>query len=1153
MKLPKFLIALNSKKSLNYFLFFLVFCGFSAPVFAQIKSSNDNLNHLEKVFVLPGDTLIQLQKYFIYSNSDLLFTKKQELQRDKDYKIDWRLGKVSLIYQPDFPETLYVQYQAAPLNLKPSYQYLPFVLWKKDISDSLENLSKMSQSQSGLTDKFDDSKLRKNGSITRSITVGNNQGLRLNSGLRLQLEGNITSDVEVIASLSDQNTPIQPEGNTQSLQEIDKVYIRIQSPVLQATLGDFNVNYQSGRFGNYQRKLQGAQLAISQNGYQGSVSGAVSKGKFHTIQFKGEEGKQGPYQLRGERGETEIIVLAGTERVWIDGEVMTRGEENDYVIEYGSGQVTFTRNRLVTSDSRIEIDFEYSDLRFQRNLYSARFAGTSFNNRLNFSASLIREADDQNNPLEAEISDEEKQILSHIGDNIDSAFVQSGNFVGAGKGSYIQVDTLNTTIYRYVGSNLGEYQVRFSYVGDLAGDYRYIGSGRYRYEGKGKGGYSPKRNLPIAQSQNSATFFAGLNPINSLQFSGEIALSQMDQNLWSSNDDQDNIGGAFQLRANFSPDTLQVKNTNLGKVQLSGLWRRQGSRFFEITRNREVEYNRKWDISDAVDRGEEVQEFFGDYSPLKGMKLVTNFGKIKKGVLFQSNRKLGEFHLTRKKMPEIYYREEFVEKDDSQIQIRGDWVRRLGTVQYQIWRFRPSFRYEYEDKQDRNFSDSLRTGFAFDDISAGLTFQVFKPLQFSFESNSRKDKNVVDQKLRDNSEASSQKFGIRLTKWKNLQLDFTYTNRIRRFKSDQSDEKKTILADFNLRYSPLRQALRTDLRMQMTTTQISKTDEFYFKVEQGRGTYRFDPEYNEYVPDPFGEYILRTLATGEFEPVNDVLLNGKLSFKPRLIWQRAKNKRNQFQKVLSNLGWETYFSMNEKSKRDNPWDLNFNFSGLFFPDTGTVFGRYTIRQDLFFFEDIRNRSLRYRWSETYEKNNRLTEGGQYFLRQEQSVRYTMRVNSQFSLQTNIYQKRIDRIFKSPGRVNRFILSRGGDSRLSYRPKSTVELAAEVTFQKDVDQFLSPKTKTLLVSTKPSFSYAFRGRGRLRGELEFSNVSTEPENRIIPYEMANGRRIGENFRWQLGLDYRLSSKLMILVSYLGRKDPTREEVQHLGKAEVKAFF
>ena len=35
----------------------------------------------------------------------------------------------------------------------------------------------------------------------------------------------------------------------------------------------------------------------------------------------------------------------------------------------------------------------------------------------------------------------------------------------------------------------------------------------------------------------------------------------------------------------------------------------------------------------------------------------------------------------------------------------------------------------------------ISMNFAFDDITAGLTFQVFKPLQFSFESNSRKDKN----------------------------------------------------------------------------------------------------------------------------------------------------------------------------------------------------------------------------------------------------------------------------------------------------------------------------------------------------------------------------------------------------------------------------
>ncbi len=175
------------------------------------------------------------------------------------------------------------------------------------------------------------------------------------------------------------------------------------------------------------------------------------------------------------------------------------------------------------------------------------------------------------------------------------------------------------------------------------------------------------------------------------------------------------------------------------------------------------------------------------------------------------------------------------------------------------------------------------------------------------------------------------------------------------------------------------------------------------------------------------------------------------------------------------------------------------------------------------------------------------------MRQEQSVRFTIRLTRKFSFQTNLAQRKIDRIFKTAGRINRKILSRGGDVRLSYRPLTSLELAAEMKLQKDWDRVHSPNTETMLISAKPNFSYAFRGRGRLRGELEFANVTVSPINQIIPYEMANGRRAGENFRWQIGLDYRLSSKLMILFSYLGRKDPIRNEILHLGKAEVKAFF
>ncbi|MEZ4688807.1 MAG: hypothetical protein R3A12_00950 [Ignavibacteria bacterium] len=61
----------------------------------------------------------------------------------------------------------------------------------------------------------------------------------------------------------------------------------------------------------------------------------------------------GPYYLVGGNNELNILVLSGTEKVYLDGNLMIRGEQADYVIDYGIGTITFNNNRLITSDSRI--------------------------------------------------------------------------------------------------------------------------------------------------------------------------------------------------------------------------------------------------------------------------------------------------------------------------------------------------------------------------------------------------------------------------------------------------------------------------------------------------------------------------------------------------------------------------------------------------------------------------------------------------------------------------------------------------------------------------------------------------------------------------------------------------------------------------------
>jgi hypothetical protein len=201
------------------------------------------------------------------------------------------------------------------------------------------------------------SNMEKSGTLVRGFTVGTTKDFTLNSGLRLQLSGNLSEDIEIVAALTDENTPIQPEGNTERLEELDKVFIQIKHPLASAIFGDYQLTRRTGEFGYLDRKLQGLTGEFNYESYNVFTALAASKGKFTTNNIRGIEGVQGPYRLSGINNERDIIIIAGTEKVFIDGVEMKRGEGNDYTIEYGNAQLTFTPQRLITSASRITIDF----------------------------------------------------------------------------------------------------------------------------------------------------------------------------------------------------------------------------------------------------------------------------------------------------------------------------------------------------------------------------------------------------------------------------------------------------------------------------------------------------------------------------------------------------------------------------------------------------------------------------------------------------------------------------------------------------------------------------------------------------------------------------------------------------------------------------
>ena len=292
-----------------------------------------------------------------------------------------------------------------------------------------------------------------------------------------------------------------------------------------------------------------------------TLTGATSTGEFHSNSFYGQEGNQGPYRLSGKDGETGVQVLAGTEHVWVDGISMVRGDTRDYVIEYGNGEITFTANRLINGNSRILVDFEYAPESFRRSYYSAQATGTAGDSLLAVTGTFLYEGDDPNSPLGLSLTPQDRQALSLAGDQEGGAWVSGVDSVGPGNGLYVYADTLfNDTTYRYlywagrdsVEQPLGYLNVLFTQLStDSAAyirTYSALGNLYYQWVGPGNGLYIPYRRLITPKRHALSDVSLKVAPWKYCSVVGELAMSDLDQNLLSPLNDNDNRGWAGKHR-----------------------------------------------------------------------------------------------------------------------------------------------------------------------------------------------------------------------------------------------------------------------------------------------------------------------------------------------------------------------------------------------------------------------------------------------------------------------------------------------------------------------------------------------------------------------------------------------------------------------------
>ncbi len=604
--------------------------GSSHFLILKIRANQDSILYLPHQFIIPGSEILQLDSSFLNPISDYSFQYRSGILRFTNLAINDTLS-----------HELKISYQALPLIFKDKYQHQKvFVL-----SDSLdmENAKSTKPPSSFDVDDIFGSNLRKSGSIVRGFTLGTNRDFSLNSGFRMQMSGNLLDDLEVVATLTDENSPIQPEGTTQTLQEVDKVFIELRSSSYSAAMGDINLDITGNEFGNLRRKMSGAKGFANYKfgGLNGDVllTGAVTRGKYTSNQFLGVDGVQGPYRLVDVNGNRSIIVIAGTERVYINGEKMTRGENNDYIIDYSTAEITFTPKRYISKDTRIVVDFEYNDRQYNRNLWGAKTGFKLFKNRMNFNTTFVTESDNRNNPIDISLTDDDKKILSAAGGNRNMARKSGVELFGIGKGQYKVLDSTITIggkdtvlkIYEFAPTDTMNaiYSIIFSFVGSGKGSYKKVASGQYEFIGIDQGSYEPIRFLPLPQSNRLIDFDLNGEPTDNLSLSGEYALSNFNANQFSDLPGTQISGMAYKFGIAYSFRDIKIAKLKLGSVDVSVKDRYINKDFIAMDRFNEVEYNRKWNLIDTLKQNENSIEGTIAYIPVNGMLFKGEVGKPK--------------------------------------------------------------------------------------------------------------------------------------------------------------------------------------------------------------------------------------------------------------------------------------------------------------------------------------------------------------------------------------------------------------------------------------------------------------------------------------------------------------------------------------------
>ena len=1014
------------------------------------------------------------------------------------------------------------------------------------------------------------SDLQQQGSLSRGIIVGTNQDFALESGLQFELNGQITEDVRIHASLTDRSIPIQPDGTTQNLREFDKVFIQLQSQKTTVEMGDVDVSFQQSTFARLNRRLQGAAGYTDTN--YGDYSGALSvvRGTYKSQSFQGRDGVQGPYRLTGRDGDEFVIILAGTERVYINGQLVNRGEENQYIIDYGLGEVYFTNNLFIKDETRIVIEYEYIDQNFSRTLVAAEGSEQFGDGRFTIGASVIRQADGDELLSQRTLSEDDIEVLKNAGDNLSSAVVSGERLADEDDDNnirYAKVDTLyNGQVYQIYknipGSAQSAYIVSFTKVGSGNGSYNRVGGSvnglLYEWVGPGLGEYSPFRKLPAPEEQSMVALNSSFNITDHVSVFGEWAASNFDQNRFSALDDGDNNDLSY-----LTGFKIEKMPSAIGEVDARVSRRYSGKNFTYFERTKEVEFNRKWNIYRDIDSEESINEAALSISPSSNTTIGGGYGFVDRSD-FRGYRQEADLQTNEPGVLNLSYRQDWVRNEDELLEREGNWFRQNGNLGKEVYRgLTPYIGFEQEFKEDKSLvTDSLlQTSLSFYEVGPGVRLSKQK-FDVDMSVYFREEKRVLDNSMQKESDAIEQrvKLNFRPSNYLTTRNEVAVRNKeyTEAFELQGRSNRKGLLLRSVTDYEMASGFWNGQFFYEANTEQQALFQEAYIEVgpelgqyvwvdDSGDGVQQIDEFYPELSPNE-GTFVRQFLPSDELFPVIDLRVRFRNEFKPFSFMQ----KQDGFAGVLSEVILRSRFDISENSTTEELSDIYLLRLNTFRSDSTTIQGRFFWEKELDLLNGYQGGDLVLGYNQNNTLNKRSTESvdayadlfylnSLYRLTDRTSLRLDFSRGEESSVSDRLNSRNFDirSLVVTPGVET--VISRSWQSSLSF------------SYSQKRDHYPATPVDARVIKITNSHRMFLWRKIQANARLEIRNAEVDGSSSALgTFELTEGTGLGTNLLWSLSGSYRVSNLIRLSFNYDGRTIKDRPDI-HTTKLVVSAVF